>query len=491
MTKTFGKYRLLDELGSGGMATVHRAMLNGPEGFELELVIKRIRGDFSGMTSNSLAMLLTEARISAKLRHPSIVQVYELGDVDGDFYLAMELVDGWDLRRLLEACEQRRRALSPGVACFIVGQVANALAYAHSLKEVDGRPLGILHRDLSPSNMMVTPAGGVKLLDFGIAKVAAHVRHDLPDTAEHTIKGKVVYMSPEQSRGMALDGRSDLFSLGIVFYELLTGQRPFSGQNMLDTMLSIYQGKITPPSKLRSTIPKEVDAVILKLLAPDKEQRYANGTEVFQALTKLTRRLEGDASSLQTTIEELGLPSTRSQTVEANRDGRDPATSLESLFRRDPMEGPDSGPNSAGIPTDVGAIIYRGDTPQVAMPRTPFTTSRIKAAVTPRRTWPVVLVAALVGAVGGVWLWSHGQAHEGELAAALVAPHGAGAPAAAPAVAPEPAAAVAPVAPIASAKPPSTAAVAAEAEAGAADPAGPSDGTATHHRDHHAHRGNR
>jgi serine/threonine protein kinase len=311
----FGKYTLIDHIGAGGMATVSRARVGGAGGFELEVVLKRIRGDFSEMTTNSLHMLLTEARVSAKLRHPAIVQVYELGEVDGEHYLAMELIDGWDLHAVLRACDHNRRALPLGVTCFIGAQIASALAYAHRVKDGGGRPLGILHRDVSPSNIMVTAAGGVKLLDFGIASVASHLRHDLVATAEHTVKGKVVYMSPEQARGLPLDRRTDQFSLGVVLYELLTHRRPFSGKNAADTMYAVCHSDVTPPSRIAHNVPPELDAVVMRMLARDRHDRYSNCSEVYAALTVLTRSLAGDAAALQSALARLPLEARPTQRV--------------------------------------------------------------------------------------------------------------------------------------------------------------------------------
>ncbi|HEX4462271.1 MAG TPA: serine/threonine-protein kinase, partial [Polyangia bacterium] len=272
MTK-FGRYRLLEELGAGGMAVVTRAVVDGPKGFEREIVIKRILREHSYHPSFA-RMLATEARLSARLRHPGIVQVHEFGEVDGEYYLAMELVEGCDLSALVKACKARQLKLPLGVAAYIVSQVASALAYAHALTDDDGQPLGIVHRDVSPSNIMVTPLGGVKLLDFGIAKVTDKLREDQTRTSVGSLKGKLSYLSPEQCEGRELDGRSDIFALGIVFYELMTLDRLYRGKTEIETMSLIRAGNVEPPSARVAGIPPDVDALVLRMLAPTPDERF-------------------------------------------------------------------------------------------------------------------------------------------------------------------------------------------------------------------------
>ncbi len=301
----FGRYRLLEELGAGGMAVVTRAVVDGPKGFEREIVIKRILREHSYHPSFA-RMLATEARLSARLRHPGIVQVHEFGEVDGEYYLAMELVEGCDLSALVKACKQRQLRLPLGVAAYIVSQVASALAYAHALTDDDGQPLGIVHRDVSPSNIMVTALGGVKLLDFGIAKVTDKLRQDQTRTSVGSLKGKLSYLSPEQCEGRELDGRSDIFALGIVFYELMTLDRLYRGKTEIETMSLIREGNVAPPSTRVDGIPPEVDALVLRMLAPWPEQRFADCDALWAALAELTRQQSGDAVALRRFLQELG-----------------------------------------------------------------------------------------------------------------------------------------------------------------------------------------
>src|SRR6266404_7003023 len=183
----FGRYRLVEQLGSGGMAVVYRAIVDGPEGFARQVVIKRIRPELS-TNPKFVKMFLSEARLSALLHHPAIVQVHELGEVGGDYFLAMEYVEGRDLASALDRSKQLGRQLSPGLACFITLELARALAYAHELRDAHG-PLGLVHRDVNPSNVMLTAYGGVKLVDFGIAKAANSSGDERTRTG--TLKGKV------------------------------------------------------------------------------------------------------------------------------------------------------------------------------------------------------------------------------------------------------------------------------------------------------------
>ena len=301
--RPFGRYVLLDDLGRGGMAVVSRAVIAGPRGFSRTVVIKRILAEYAQQAS-FVNMLATEARLVAMLRHPAIVQVHEFGEVDGEYFLAMEHVDGTDLLQLMKTIAGRKLKLPVGAACHLVTEVARALAYAHALTDPDGRPLEIVHRDISPSNIMVTPLGEVKLLDFGIAKAAAHVRDE--HTTTGTLKGKISYLSPEQADGLPVDRRSDLFALGIVFHECLTMQRLFRGQSDFETMRLIREARVSPPSLVVPEIPPELDGVVLKMLARDPNDRYASCDELLADLTPISRAVNGDGAELRAFLEKLG-----------------------------------------------------------------------------------------------------------------------------------------------------------------------------------------
>ncbi len=290
--RTFGKYILTDRIGKGGMAEIFRAKVQGASGFEKEVVIKRMLPalcDDPGFTH----MMVREAKILVTLRHQNIVQVYELGEVDGRYYIAMEYIHGRDLRAVLGRCIEKNRAFPIGLATLVVLEVLRALEYAYRVQHKDGRPLELVHRDVSPTNLMVSFEGEVKVLDFGIAKV------DVGDfvTREGLIKGNCPYMSPEQVAGGDLDQRSDLFSLGSTFYEMLTGKRAFEAPSYIAVMQRIWADEPTPIREFREDIPEPLAKVVHGLLEKDKSKRWSSAAEVHKALAALVEKKELPAAT--------------------------------------------------------------------------------------------------------------------------------------------------------------------------------------------------
>jgi serine/threonine protein kinase len=278
----FGKYRLQERIALGGMAEVFRAVAEGPAGVEKVVALKRILPLLSG-AGEFVTMFIDEARIAASLTHVNIAQVLEFGEVNGQFYLAMELVEGADLARLADAARALGRRLSPAEVAFIVGEAARGLAYAHDKRGADGNPLGIVHRDVSPQNILISYAGEVKLADFGIAKAIGK----LHKTESGAVMGKLRYMSPEQVLGEPLDGRSDLFALGVVMHEMLTGRTLFDGDNPGRVAEQVKLAEAKPPSASAPSVPAELDRVCAKLLARAREERYERAAEVARDLAKL------------------------------------------------------------------------------------------------------------------------------------------------------------------------------------------------------------
>jgi len=279
--KRFGRYRLLEVIGRGGMAEVYRAVAQGPGGFQRQFVLKRIRAEKAESTE-FVDMFINEARISAMLEHPNIVQVYDFGEVDGDYYLAMEYLRGKDLLTVMRNLRASQRDLPIGIAAFAVNEVARGLAYAHGLSQ-GGKSLDIVHRDVTPSNIMLLKTGGVKLLDFGIARAAMKLRSTTPVSG--LIKGKFAYLSPEQVRGKPVDGRADIFSLGVVFWECLVGQRLFWDNNDLQTMRNILEKDVPPPSLARPGLPPALDDLVLRALDRDPNRRLPSAAAMVEALT--------------------------------------------------------------------------------------------------------------------------------------------------------------------------------------------------------------
>ena len=297
----FGKYQLYERLGRGGMAEVWKAKIVGPAGFERTLVVKRILPHLAE-DSRFIQMFVSEARLSARLTHPNVVQVFELGDVNGEFFLAMEYVRGKDLVAVVRSLLGRGLP-PPALGAYVVREVCRALAYAHGLTDDAGQPLRLIHRDVSPSNVMISFDGMVKLLDFGIAKALAESTENKTQTG--TLKGKFGYMSPEQIDGKEIDHRADLYAVGIVLHEVLTGRRLFKGGNDLQTIAMVREGRIEPPSALNDQVPPELDRICLKALARDRDARYAGCHEMAADLDEVVHHLKWSPEKMAELMREL------------------------------------------------------------------------------------------------------------------------------------------------------------------------------------------
>src|SRR3989338_2577038 len=284
----FGKYILLDKLATGGMAEIFVAMAKGLGGFEKILVIKRILPHHSS-NKEFLSMFFDEARILVQLSHSNIVQVYDFGDVNGHYYLAMEYVEGRNLREILARVQECGEKIPLEHALFLASEVAKGLDYAHRKKdEKIHAPLNIVHRDVSPQNILVSYEGEIKLIDFGIAQ-AVHIQGD---TESGVLKGKFGYMSPEQARGDKVDSRSDIFSCGIVLYELLTCQRLFSGETDFEILEKIKKCHIPTPSLYNPDIPEEVEKITSQVLHAESNKRYERASDLQKALVHLLSKIK-------------------------------------------------------------------------------------------------------------------------------------------------------------------------------------------------------
>ena len=276
-----GRYQIVKHLANGGMAQVLLARATGIEGFERHVVVKRIHQDRAEDPA-FVKMLLDEARLAAQLHHNNIVQVHDIGKEKGEYFFAMEYVHGEDLRKLLMKVNKKKEKVPFEHVVTIVTTAALALHHAHEHRGPDRKPLGLVHRDVSPANIIVGYDGNVKVVDFGIAKAALRAKGE--DTKAGSLKGKVSYMAPEQCAGQTVDRRSDVYSLGIVLFELSTVRRLFKGNNDFLTMSAIVQGNIPTPSSYRPDLPPELEAIILKALALDPAQRYQSADEMREAL---------------------------------------------------------------------------------------------------------------------------------------------------------------------------------------------------------------
>jgi serine/threonine-protein kinase len=294
------RYELVEQIGRGGMGSIWRAKAHGFGGFERTCVIKRVLRGKGPTEDERVAMFVREARLCALLSHRNIVQVFDFGVADGEYYLAMEYVHG---RNLLDLCRALAGQLPPvGAIAYVVREVASALAYAHELTDEQGRPLGLVHRDVTPSNVLVGSDGSVKLLDFGVAKAVAH---DTGLTRLGQIKGKLPYMSPEQVSGGNLDGRSDVFAAGVLLHELLCARRLFRGQDNDETLQRLLGMQIPPPSEVHPDVPPGLDAICLRALSRDRESRFCSAAAMAEALDPIVRALGWDAGRLAAWVRAL------------------------------------------------------------------------------------------------------------------------------------------------------------------------------------------
>ncbi len=275
----FGKYYLLERINVGGMAEVFRAKAYGVEGFERLVAVKRILPNIAE-DRDFITMFIDEAKIAVQLNHANVAQIFDLGVVDGAYYIAMEHIHGRDLRAIFDRCRNFGDPMPIAQACFVLMKACEGLDYAHNKRDQSGRELNLVHRDVSPQNVLVSFEGEVKIIDFGIAKAAGKGAK----TQAGILKGKFGYMSPEQVRGLPVDRRSDIFACGIVLYELLTGERLFVGESDFSTLEKVRNVEILPPSTYNRKIPDELERIVLKALAKDVEDRYQNAIDLHDEL---------------------------------------------------------------------------------------------------------------------------------------------------------------------------------------------------------------
>jgi serine/threonine protein kinase len=276
--ETFGPYEIVSKLGVGGMAETYVAVRRGPGGFAKDVCLKRVLPAFAD-DERFQKMFFAEAKIAARLRHGQVVQLVDFGEIEGTYFLALELVDGCDLRKLLRA--QKDRLLDLDVAIYVLHELLAALSYVHNVTGEDGAPLGLVHRDISPANVLLSKNGEVKLADFGVAKAT-----NAPGTASVAVKGKIPYMAAEQFE-LRADARSDLFSLGVVAYEMLAGRRPFDAATDAGTMMLIVKGQFAPLATVRPDVPKALASAVDRMLAREGADRFATADEAIDAIMEV------------------------------------------------------------------------------------------------------------------------------------------------------------------------------------------------------------
>lgn len=306
--KQFGNYTLVERISHGGMAEVYRAKSFGEAGFEREVALKVLLPQIAS-DDEFVTMLIDEAKIAGQLNHTNIAQIFDLGVTDGRYYIVQEYVRGQDLRAILKHKAKNRTHFEIPTACYVALKVCEGLHYAHNKRDNLGNPLKVVHRDISPHNILISSEGEVKIIDFGIAKAEGRSTQTLAGL----VKGKFAYMSPEQIRGLPVDHRSDVFATGIILYEMLTTRSLFRRGTEFETLKMARSAKANPPSFLRSEVPPALDAIVLKALARHVHDRYQSADELRNALWSFAK--DHDAYRRGGILSEL--PMDRAATVES------------------------------------------------------------------------------------------------------------------------------------------------------------------------------
>jgi serine/threonine protein kinase/Flp pilus assembly protein TadD len=281
----FGKYKLLDKIAVGGMAELYRAKVTGDYGFEKQVAIKKILPHLSD-EGNLVKAFIDEAKLAALLQHGNIVQIYDFGNMNGEYFIAMEYLFGKDLRKLTYKAKAKAVPIDLENTLYVISRICAGLDYSHNLKDLQGKPLNIIHRDINPQNIFITYEGQVKIIDFGIAKAASHNS----TTHEGLIKGKLAYMSPEQANGKTIDHRSDIFSTGIILYELLAGQRMFQGE-IMHIYAQVRDAVYEPLESLVPDLPARLHEVVQHALAKEPDERYQSAGEMLADLEECIYQL--------------------------------------------------------------------------------------------------------------------------------------------------------------------------------------------------------
>jgi serine/threonine-protein kinase len=424
-----GRYQLLARLATGGMAEIFLARQTGIGGFEKLVVVKRILPQLAREQA-FVEMFLDEAVIAAQLNHPNVVQIYDLGESERSYYIAMEYLEGESLGHLVSEGVRQGQPLGPGLAANLIAQVCDGLHYAHTLEDEQGRPLGIVHRDISPHNVIVLFSGTAKLVDFGIAKAATKVHQ----TQVGTLKGKLTYMSPEQCLGKTVDSRSDLFSLGVVLWELLARKRLFKRDAEPAIIRAIVDEPIPEVRQVRDDVPQALAAVVERALQKEPGARFASAAEMAAALRDFMHQADQDASPQAVEGYALAVLGDQSRTkkrlLEQIRRGGAAATPARQLK-----------PKSDSIPSRARAE-SAAQLAAMAEAATRIRTEDEDLAVPPAaggvRWLRPLLIGLLLCAAGGLGLWwLFGQPATGPQAPAAVEPPPADEPP--PAPQPEPA----------------------------------------------------
>jgi serine/threonine protein kinase len=279
--RPFGQYFILEKIAQGGMAEIFKGLTYDFSGLKKFIVIKRILPHVAA-NQEFIRMLIDEAKIAVRLSHGNIAQTYDLGKVADDYFIVMEFVPGKTISQMFKKSVAGQKNLSIPISAYIISEICHGLDYIHRRQDDSGKPLGIVHCDISPQNVIVSPSGTVKIVDFGVAKAA----FKLSESGGAVLKGKFAYMSPEQTEGVFVEDTSDIFSTGVVLWEMLTGRRLFKRKINSETIEAVRHMTVYPPSAYRNEIPSELDEIVMKALERDPARRYSHASDMGLALTK-------------------------------------------------------------------------------------------------------------------------------------------------------------------------------------------------------------
>lgn len=401
LPRAYGKYELLERIGAGGMAEVYRARLPGVAGFEKIVVIKRILPHLAQQTSIA-EMFIEEAKIAARVQHRNIVQVFELGALqDGELFIAMEYVAGTDLSVLLRHSVKRKLRIPIWFSVHVISEVLAGLATAHEMHDEQGRPLNVVHRDVTPSNLFISYVGDIKLGDFGVAQSALRVQQ----TRVGELKGKVAYMAPEQLYGRPIDARADVFAAGVVLWECLTQRRLFGGRPEIETMNAICSSERIPPSRYDAQIPPELDQIVLQAISADRESRVQSAGELLEMLATIqprfaTRVLQADVRNVVEVLTGQVSPDSPGALATPSREALKPRLRTSSVATKSFLEPTPSRPRPYQLPAGAKSEPPPSPLPEAYVPA-PQVMLRLEPDIQRART--PVPVAQIDPQVNAAW----------------------------------------------------------------------------------------
>jgi TonB family protein len=380
----FGQYVLTEKIATGGMAEVWKARMRGVEGFQKIVAIKKILPHLSD-NQDFIEMFVDEAKLAAQLNHNNIIHIYDLGKIQNSYYIAMEYIDGYDLKTILRRGEERGNPMTVELGLFIASKLASALDYAHRKKDFEEKEMGLVHRDVSPQNVLVSQEGDIKLCDFGIAKAASKASH----TQAGALKGKLQYMAPEQAWGRSIDRRSDVFALATVLFEMLTNRKLFSGDNELSILEQVREARVQPPSLYNDEVTPEIDKIVIKALQKDPANRYQTAGEMARDLDAILYSFKPTPTSADLAIYMHRLSSHEPEPFEAA------ATMIDTPIPMIP-------PAPAPIAAPMSAAAAPVPAPAMMAASAPAPAAAVSFEEPKKGKSPIVLVAVIVGALVAV-----------------------------------------------------------------------------------------